>query len=102
MDKQHGDLCLFEPKKFTKMLPRIEHIKETVADDDMPIRPFVEVAFGKSGNMQLPTECRYCAHKFHCWSDANQGQGLRVFEYSSGPVFLTEVRNLPKVPELSV
>ena len=27
----------------------------------------------------------FCPHKRECWSDANQGKGLRAFKYEKGP-----------------
>lgn len=63
-------------------------------EHDVP-RAFSPVPFGKSGNMKLDTGCSYCAFKDRCWQDANNGQGLRTFLYSHGPVFLTEVNRPP-------
>ena len=69
---------------------------------DEPVRSthYNPKPLGKSGNMTLCTECKYCSHKLHCWTDANGGKGLRAFMYANGPVFLTDVKNLPKVPEV--
>lgn len=94
MDKQHGHLAVYEPKRFKDVKPRIEHIKEVVAHHDMPPRGFTDQPDGKSGNRQLGVECRYCSHKFNCWPET------RVFLYSNGPRFLTHVANTPKVEEL--
>ena len=58
-----------------------------------PHREFEAVPDGKSGNMKLPAACSYCDYRKECW------KGLRTFIYSSGPVYLTKVVNLPKVPE---
>lgn len=66
-----------------------------------PARPFNEVPMGKSGNHKLPVECSYCPWKWECWSDANEGDGLRAFAYSSGPVFMTYVAKEPNVPEIT-
>ena len=61
-----------------------------------PPRAYTAVPEGKSGNMKLGTGCSYCPHKVGCWP------GLRAFAYANGPVFLTEVANLPKVQEISI
>ena len=37
----------------------------------------------------------YCDYKKICWSDANNGKGLRVFDYSDGKHFLTHVEREP-------
>lgn len=59
-----------------------------------PHREFEAVPDGKSGNMKLQAACSYCDYRKECW------KGLRTFIYSSGPVYLTKVANLPKVPEV--
>lgn len=43
----------------------------------------------------LCTSCSYCPLKFHCYS------GLRVFAYSSGPKFVSDVRTKIKVTEIT-
>lgn len=53
-----------------------------------------DVPEGSSGNRKLCTECSYCDFKKHCWPE------LRAFAYSNGPMFLTEVARMPKVPEI--
>lgn len=70
--------------------------------DVMPPRCYEDVLDGKSGNRKLGVNCSYCRAKFKCWEDSNNGEGLRVFGYSSGPVFLTHVEREPNVPELAV
>ncbi len=59
-----------------------------------PVRGHSPQPEGTSGNMKLGTQCSYCAFKQKCWP------GLRAFKYAKGPVFLTEVKTLPKVPEI--
>lgn len=78
---------------------RISHIKGVVGSTTVPPRCYEPKAEGKSGNFILPTGCSYCNHKFHCWEDANNGQGLRTFLYSSGPKFFTHVEKEPRVVE---
>ncbi len=103
MDKQFGHLAWFEPKDSGGVSPRIAELK--VLSDPACVEParaamYSPVPMGKSGNMTLCTECKYCSHKFNCWADANSGKGLRAFLYSNGPVFLTTVTNPPKVEEV--
>jgi hypothetical protein len=52
------------------------------------------------GNKKLCVTCSYCSYKAACWSGANGGKGLRKFIYSNGPVWLTEVGNVPNVTEV--
>lgn len=78
---------------------RVQHIKKVVGEDAPPPKCYEPKADGKSGNFILPTGCSYCSHKFHCWSDANNGEGLRTFLYANGPKFFTHVERTPNVPE---
>ena len=55
----------------------------------------------KSGNMKLARGCVYCRHKFECHADANDGKGLRVFKYSTGYRYLTQVPKPPNVIEVT-
>lgn len=67
----------------------------TMADGlKIPDRGFVPVPDAKSGNLKLATQCSYCAFKVKCWPS------LRAFAYSTGPKFLVEVNNMPRVPEI--
>lgn len=45
------------------------------------------VPVGHARGQVLDTVCSYCAFKKACWSDANKGKGLRVFNYAKGPEF---------------
>ena len=47
-----------------------------------------------SPNTKLQVKCGYCSFRETCWPEA------RTFIYSSGPVFLVDVKNEPKVPEV--
>lgn len=105
-DKVAGDICVsylgpvvidhHQPK------PRIEELKEVIAEDTPPEPCYEPVPDGKSGNMKLPTGCSYCAHKFRCCED--RGIKLRAFAYSTGPRYLTEVKREPlaSVPEIKL
>lgn len=62
-----------------------------------PKKCFDPIPHQKTGNMQLNPNCRFCPFKEKCW----EKEGLRVFQYSTGPVYLTHVENEPKVPEIT-
>lgn len=72
-----------------------------VENDEKYLARQPTVAHGKS-NSKLGTTCSYCAYKAECFRDANGGKGLRKFIYSTGPVFLTEVGDEPRVPEVPI
>ena len=55
---------------------------------------------GKSGNRKLAIGCVYCKFKEKCWSESNEGKGLRVFKYSNGNRYLTQVVKTPDVQEI--
>lgn len=76
---------------------RIAGLREVVAQADPPKRCYSPVPEGKSGNLKLGIECSYCKFKDHCWSDANDGEGLKKYFYSRGPVWLTKVAKEPRV-----
>jgi hypothetical protein len=104
-DKQNGHITLLKvPQEETEGLrisDRIEHLKEVIVDEEAPERCYEAVPEGASGNMALSIGCSYCPHKFRCWSDSNDGLGIRTFLYSTGPKHLVEVVKEPKVPELT-
>lgn len=93
-DKVGGHLTLDLWPKNDKDYSAIYRQKIQMVAGPKPMRCFDDVPEGKSGNMKLGVNCSYCAFKRDCWP------GLRIFKYYNGPVFLTRVRVLPKVPEL--
>lgn len=101
-DKQNGHITLLQVEtEGLKIRDRIEHIKEVVVSDEEPERCYEAVPEGTSGNLALSVGCSYCPHKFRCWSDSNNGVGVRTFLYSGGPKHLVNVEREPKVPELT-
>lgn len=104
-DKQNGHLALLSiPREETEGLrisDRITHLKAMIDDEAEPERCYEPVPDGTSGNLALAVGCSYCPHKFRCWSDANNGIGVRTFLYSTGPKHLVKVEREPKVPELT-
>lgn len=104
VDKQNGHIAYLpfskEELDVFDVDGRIEYIKKVVDQDTAPERCYPDEEEGKSGNRALGVNCSYCSHKFRCWQDANGGLGLRVFKYSTGPKFLTNVAVEPKVYEI--
>tara|TARA_R100001198_G_scaffold94376_1_gene77471 strand:- start:1311 stop:2003 length:693 start_codon:yes stop_codon:yes gene_type:complete len=102
IDKQSGALALCRPHKsdIPNARERIKHLRKVLKDKNKPPpRCYDEEPDGTSGNMKLSVGCSYCAYKVDCWSDANDGQGLRKFIYSKGPRWLTKVVIEPNVSE---
>ncbi len=92
MDKQNGKVGLAEA---TPVMPDLEAIKDEVKDPDIiPNRGFEDQAW-TNGNRKLGINCSYCAFKKDCWP------GLRVFDYSRGPVFATSIKKVPKNVEIT-
>jgi hypothetical protein len=107
MDKQNGTLAVLEYDLDDTSHPmykyysadieeRVAHVKKSVGQEDRPSPCSYPVPDGKSGNLKLSTMCSYCQYKEHCYTN------LRAFAYSTGPKFLTQVSNLPKVPEINL
>ena len=99
IDKQNGHMCLdvydFTEELRTKEQEMLE-AKELVAGD-IPDQRQKKVPQSKSSpNSKLPIMCSYCEFKKKCWPEA------RKFIYSTGPVYLVDVRSEPKVPEVSM
>ena len=96
INKESGELTLYQPEELDKpYAPKvIEDIKESLENNEPPDFCYDPVPEGKSGNMKLPKNCVYCPHKFRCYPN------LRVFKYSKGLVYFTEIANEPKVEEV--
>jgi len=104
-NKSKGELCLAELPVENMIDPeaRIKRIKEVLEMSEPPEEKCYEpVPVGASGNKELAKGCQFCPFKFNCWSDTNEGQGLRVFEYQNGWKFLTQVEREPTVPEVEL
>ena len=52
--------------------------------------------------MKLPKDCSWCIHKFECHKDSNNGEGLKVFRYAKGNVYLTNINKIPNVEEVII
>lgn len=69
---------------------RMEMVKGPI-----PERGFKDETFGAKGNRALGFQCTYCPFRFSCWP------GLRVFKYANGLQYLTVVKDLPRVEEVT-
>ena len=107
MDKQNGHLTYLMYDSEDEFAPvyekvsydieeRIQYVKEMVQQEEPPEVCYEAVPDGKSGNMKLAVGCSYCQYKKQCWPD------VRGFAYSTGPRYLVEVVNEPKVPEIEL
>ena len=102
MNKETGELTVFIPDDLEKpnIVHRIKEVKKAMKKKTPPDYCYSPIAEGASGNMKLPRDCNWCPHKFECHKDANDGQGLRTFQYAKGLVYLTHVEKLPNVQEV--
>ncbi len=98
INKDSGELKLLtiDEMEFEDPHEKIKEHREALAKDTPPAKCYGDpVPFGKSGNLQVPTGCKWCDFKANCYPDA------RVFDYSYGPVWLTQVNNEPRVEEIT-
>lgn len=102
MNKESGELCMHIPdkkdkvnipKKLNKLIPSLDL-------DSAPSLCYNPIPDGTKGNMKLPKACSWCKYKYECHKNSNDGQGLRTFQYSKGPAYLTKVVSVPRVEEL--
>ncbi len=73
----------------------VERQKDMVQQKDPPARSYSPKPDGKSGNMVIPMECRYCPFKTPCWQETNGGKGLQMVVFSNGPRWFTKVVRTP-------
>jgi len=102
INKETGELCFYQPEELDKpnVTQRIKDLKHKLDLVNPPDFCYPQIPEGKSGNMRIAKNCTYCPHKFECYKDSNDGKGLRVFKYSKGLMYFTEVKKKPKVDEL--
>jgi hypothetical protein len=102
INKESGELCMYVPDDLDK--PNIDTKINTLLNDlkldTPPDLCYTPIPDGKKGNMQLPKGCTWCKYKHECHKDANDGEGLRTFKYSTGYKYLTHVEAEPKVDEI--
>jgi|TARA_R110000744_G_scaffold78741_1_gene155051 hypothetical protein len=104
MNKETGELVFHRPQDLDKpnIKNRIKNIKSDVKKETPPDLCYPTVPEGKSGNMKLPKDCSWCIHKFECHKDSNNGEGLKVFRYAKGNVYLTNINKIPNVEEVII
>ena len=102
IDKQHGNIALTKvhDMEMINAKERVQYLKGALASKTIPDRCYSDIPEGVSGNRKLAIGCVFCPHKRECWSDANNGQGLRAFKYEKGPTYLTQVSKEPRVEEI--
>ena len=102
INKESGELCLYRPEDLDKpnITTRINNVIPTLMLDTPPERCYDPIPEGKKGNIKINKGCNYCSYKFECFKDVNDGQGLRGFRYSNGPVYFTKVVVEPNVEEI--
>ena len=101
INKESGELCMHIPEQENKInIPeKINNIIPSLDLDSAPELCYNPIPDGSKGNMKLPKPCAWCKYKHECHKDANDGAGLRTFQYSKGLVYLTKVVSEPKVEE---
>ena len=104
INKENGELCLFRPDDMDKptIKSQIKNVKKAIKLDTPPEKCYNPIPEGAKGNEKLSRQCVFCPHKYDCWSDSNNGHGLRVFKYSKGLTYLTKVVSPPRVEEVSI
>ena len=102
INKESGELCLYRPEELDKpnISTKIQSVKKSLKLTTPPPRCYESVPEGKKGNMKLNRNCTYCPYKFECYKDANNGQGLRAFQYANGPAYFTHIEVTPRVEEI--
>lgn len=104
IDKVSGGICVLKlPQERIDAYDvrgRIAEVRQVTSGRNEPEQCYPDEADGKSGNRKLGVGCSYCAYKFHCWRECNDGQGLRTYYYANGPRYLTVVRKEPRVNNL--
>lgn len=104
-NKETGELCLLlaDAMELYNAEDRVEHLKHTLAKTTPPDQKCHQPEINdKAGNEVLHKLCTWCPFKGDCWKDANNGKGLRVFNYATGPKYFTKVNKVPpKVKEIT-
>ena len=102
IDKQYGDLALLpiEDMDVLDASARIDHLRDVLANKEQPPERCHDEDVENSGNKSLCSQCRWCHHKYNCWSDSNGGEGLRTFNYAKGYRYFTHIEKEPRVEEV--
>lgn len=104
VDKQNGfiNYTMVEPIQRDVLDNKIGWVARSIENETEPARGHLTVPEGKSGNETLSIPCSYCSFKQECWKDANQGQGLKGYRYSTGPKWLVKVVKEPRVDPIAI
>ena len=102
LNKENADLHLLHVDSLDMInaTDRIKELKGLVDEKNPPARCYSDEPDGVSGNRVLPISCVWCPYKLTCWSDCNDGKGLRTFQYSKNVRYFTQVHKTPKVQEI--
>jgi hypothetical protein len=102
INKESGELCMYVPDDLDKpnIDTKINSLLDELKLDTPPEMCYNPEPEGLKGNMKLPKGCTWCKYKHECHKDANDGEGLRTFKYSTGFKYLTKVVAEPKVDEI--
>ena len=102
IDKQHGNIALtrVHDMEMINAKERVQYLKGALESKTIPDRCYSDIPEGVSGNRKLAIGCVFCPHKRECWSDANNGKGLRAFKYEKGTTYLSHVAKEPRVQEI--
>lgn len=103
LNKETGEICLLliDEVDMIDVSKRADVVRDILSRPTPPEEKcYQPEPFGQSGNMVLNANCGYCQFKDLCWSDANNGKGLRKFQYSNKVEEFTSVVSTPKVPEI--
>ena len=102
IDKNNSELALLKVHEMEMIdaPARVRELKKLETMDTVPERCYSDEEDGASGNRKLAIGCVFCGYKKECWADANNGKGLRAFQYSNGVRYLTQVHKTPNVDEI--
>ena len=102
IDKQYGDLALLpiEDMDVLDASARIDHLRDVLSNKEQPPERCYDEDVENNGNKSLCSQCRWCHHKYNCWSDSNGGEGLRTFNYAKGYRYFTHIEKEPRVEEV--
>lgn len=104
INKESGELALLkvDPIDMINAEQRVKDLKSLVNDQEPPKEKcYPTRPVGTSGNEAVHWNCTYCPFMQRCWKDANEGKGLRSFQYSNKVEHLCTVKVEPKVKEIT-
>jgi len=104
IDKNNSELTVLKVHEMEMIdaPARVRELKKVKEMDFPPARCYKDEPDGASGNRKLAIGCVFCSYKKDCWADANNGKGLRGFQYSNGVRYLTNVSKVPNVDEIEL